>query len=82
MSNHTLTSASVFHPSIKTAQPILLHIPKLPKRKVQNSMKLNPMNTTGEKLHVFSQQSAAPLSPRKLETQKTQTPNMKPHKKQ
>jgi hypothetical protein len=23
VSNHTLTSASVFHPSIKTAQPIL-----------------------------------------------------------
>jgi hypothetical protein len=44
-------------------------------------MKLNPMNTTGEKLHVFSQQSAAPLSPRKLETQKTQAPNMKPHTK-
>ncbi len=55
---------------------------KLRKRKVQNSMQLNPMNTTGEKLHVFSQQSAAPLSPRKLETQKTQAPNMKPHKKQ
>jgi hypothetical protein len=38
------------------------------------------MNTTGEKLHVFSQQSAASLSPRKLETQKTQAPNMKPPK--
>jgi hypothetical protein len=40
------------------------------------------MNTTGEKLHVFSQQSAALLSPKKLETQKTQAPNTKPHKKQ
>jgi hypothetical protein len=44
-------------------------------------MQLNPMNTTEEKLHVFSQQSAAPLCPRKLETQKTQAPNAKPHKK-
>jgi hypothetical protein len=40
------------------------------------------MNTTGEKMHVFLQQSAVPLSPRKLETQKAQALNMKPHKKQ
>jgi hypothetical protein len=40
----------------------------------------NRWHETTQNMENFWQQSAAPMNPRKLETLKTQAPNMKPYK--